>query len=403
MHAYMILLFWLSWAIIIYTYCFFPILLALLARIYNNKNSAIYNKVACNSDKLRKEMPKIAIVVAAYNEENVIENKLINSFGLRYPEDLLELYIGSDGSTDRTNTILSKYTQPRLNAFLFTTRRGKIAVLNDLVRNVDADIIVMSDANTIFENDALLQLVKHFNDPHVGCVSGKLILEQNGGVSGEGIYWKYETWLKKNESKLGFQIGCNGGIFAMRRDIYTPLPTTTIVEDFVLSMQVLQQGYRVVYEPMARAVEPSCMTARDEMVRKVRIGAGDWQALGLTKSMLNPKYGFISFAFWGHKVLRWTVPHLLLLSTLSCLGLYDQPFYRLVITGEFLGIALSALAYQPVLCKKLPWYTKPVTYFYLMNYALLCGFIRFLMNRQRVTWERVSQSTRTTLESNAAH
>ena len=133
----------------------------------------------------------------------------------------------------------------------------------------NADIVVMSDANTMFAPDAIRRLVRHFEEPSVGCVSGELLLEQNGGVSGEGLYWKYENWIKRNESRLGFLIGCNGGIYALRPELYDPLPSSTIVDDFVISMRVLEKGYQVVLDPTARAVEPPCPSAKAEMIRKM--------------------------------------------------------------------------------------------------------------------------------------
>jgi cellulose synthase/poly-beta-1,6-N-acetylglucosamine synthase-like glycosyltransferase len=246
----------------------------------------------------------------------------------------------------------------------------------------------MSDANTAFAPDAIRKLVRHFQDPGVGCVSGELGLEQDGGVSGEGLYWKYEGWIKKNESDLGFLIGCNGGIFALRKPLYQPLPPSTIVEDFVLSMQVLEKGYQVRLEPSAKATEPPSPTTRSETVRKIRIGAGDYQALGLTRALLHPRYGLRSFAYWGHKVMRWMVPFLLLISLGANLSLLSISFYRILFGCQAAGLATAFLAYHLPPGKNLPKWTRPISYFYLMNFALLRGFFRFLFQTQRVTWER---------------
>jgi cellulose synthase/poly-beta-1,6-N-acetylglucosamine synthase-like glycosyltransferase len=260
------------------------------------------------------------------------------------------------------------------------------------MRTVKSEIVVMSDANTMFHRDALRKLAQGFQDPRVGCVSGELLLEQDGGVSGEGLYWRYEGWIKRNESRLGFLIGCNGGIFALRRELYTPLPASTVVEDFVLTMRVIEQGYAVRFEPEARATEPACPTSRAEMIRKARIAAGGFQALGLTGSLLHPRYGFCAFAFWGHKVLRWLVPLFLLVALGTNLGLASLPFYRLTLMAQIGGILTALWAYGAKPGSRLPRWTRPISYFYLMNFALLSGLCRFLLRTQKVTWERAAPS-----------
>lgn len=377
----LILLFWIAWALILYTYALFPLLLAFCARLRGRPESQEADNSAAGA------LPRVAMVVAAYNEAGVLPAKLANTWQIDYPQDRFTLLIGSDGSTDGTPQILQACLDTRLQPHLFTERRGKISVLNDLMQAVDADIVVMSDANTMFAPDAVRKLVQHFQDPRVGCVSGELSLEQDGGVSGEGLYWRYECWIKRNEGRLGFLIGCNGGIFALRRDLYEPLPPSTIVEDFVLTMRVLERGSLVRFEPEARATEPPCPSARAEMVRKVRIGAGGWQALGLTRALLHPRYGLRAFAFWGHKVLRWLVPLLLLVALAANVGLAGLSLYRLLLALQAAGAMIAIWAYPG---RRLPKWTRPISYFYLMNYALFCGFLRFLFGTQRVTWDRAS-------------
>lgn len=387
-----ILLFWGAWAIIAYTYFVFPLLLAAGARLATRRERRFRNGAAEARDGCLaepEELPRVAMVVAAYNEENTIGAKLANTWQLDYPAHRLQLYVGSDGSDDCTNAVLRGCPDPRLHAACFAKRRGKISVLNDLMREVDADIVVMSDANTMYRPDAIRRLVQPFDDRRVGCVSGELHLAQNGGVSGEGIYWKYEQWVKRNESRLGFLIGANGAIFALRRGLYRPLPASTIIEDFVLTMRVLEQGFRVCFVPEARAVEPPCVSARAEMVRKIRIGAGGFQSLGLTRKLLHPRFGFRAFAFWGHKVIRWFVPFFIGISLVAGIVLSPQSRFFLAATvAQMAGLAVAACSYNPCIGRRLPRWTKPVSYFYLMNYALLLGFLRFLFRTQRVTWDR---------------
>jgi cellulose synthase/poly-beta-1,6-N-acetylglucosamine synthase-like glycosyltransferase len=379
--AMSLVLFWTAFGLISYTYMVFPVLLAALARI---SGSRMTESPGCARDI---DLPHLTMIVAAHNEEGVLAAKLANTWQIDYPRAKFEILIGSDGSDDETVSILKSITDQRLRFFAFADRRGKISVLNDLLKAADSDIVVMSDANTMFAPDALRKLVGHFGDDRVGCVSGELSLEQAGGVSGEGLYWKYEGWIKHNESRLGFLIGCNGGIFALRRALYDPLPASTIIEDFVLTLRVIEKGYQVRFERAARAVEPACESSRAEMTRKIRIGAGGWQALGLTRAVLHPHYGAAAFAFWGHKVLRWLIPHFYLVGLAANFGLLHVPFYSVCLAVQACAALVALYAY----CargRSLPRFLRPVSYFYLMNYALGVGFLRFVFRTQRVTWER---------------
>ncbi|HEY3285451.1 MAG TPA: glycosyltransferase family 2 protein [Armatimonadota bacterium] len=376
--------FWGAWGLIVYTYALYPLLLAVLGRLRSAETEAA-------PPDATSELPRVAMVVAAFNEARILPRKLANTWSIDYPADRFQLFVGSDGSPDASAEVLNACEDPRLRAFCFAERRGKISVLNDLMAQVDADIVVMSDANTMFEPRSVRRLVAHFADPKVGCVSGELLLEQDGGVSGEGLYWRYEGFLKRQESRLGFLIGCNGGIFALRRGLYEPLPASTIVEDFVLSMRVLERGYQVKLEPEARATEPPCPTARAEMTRKVRIGAGNFQALGLTRNLLHPRYGLPCLGFWSHKVLRWMVPQLVLVGLVANLFLVRTPAYSAILAAQLLGLAVAAWASHKPEGQRPPRWTRPISYFYLMNYALLCGFFRYLFRTQRVTWDRAAR------------
>jgi cellulose synthase/poly-beta-1,6-N-acetylglucosamine synthase-like glycosyltransferase len=375
--------FWAAWGLVAFTYIGFPVLLALMAEISARRSGPRTVEPLPDCD-----LPRVAMVVAAYNEEAVLPAKLANTWQLDYPSHRLDVLIGSDGSSDSTGTILRRCSDDRLRSFVFSERRGKISVLNDLMAHTDADIVVMSDANTLYSPDAIRKLVAHFQDPCVGCVSGELTLDNDGGASGEGLYWRYESWIKRNESRLGFLIGCNGGIFSLRRALYDPLPASTIVEDFVLTLRILQKGYRVLFAPEARATEPACVTSRAEMTRKIRIGAGGWQALGLTRALLHPRYGTRAFAFWGHKVLRWLVPLVFLVAIVINVVLLQHPIYQILFAVQLLGALVALWAYRAGPGSPLPKWTRPISYFFLMNYALGCGFARFIFGTQRVTWDR---------------
>ncbi|MDE2125772.1 MAG: glycosyltransferase family 2 protein [Armatimonadetes bacterium] len=378
----LIVIFWLMWGLAAFTYVVFPVSLWLAAK---TRRAAAEPALLDDAD-----LPTVVMVVAAHNEERHIAAKLANSWALDYPQSKFTLTIGSDGSSDGTNHLLASCTRPNFRARLFTQRRGKPSVLNDLVAEVDADIIVMSDANTRYAPDALRRLVRHFRDANVGCVSGELKLGQNGGVSGEGLYWKYEGWIKRCESRLGFLMGCNGGIYAMRRSLYQPLPAGTIVDDYVQSLSVLRGGKQVKFDPTAVAVEPPCESARDEMVRKSRIGAGAFQSIGLTADLLHPRHGLKAYAFLGHKVMRWFVPWYLLIGFVANMLLVTHPFYQALMLLQMSGVFTAWLAYRNLLPRFAPRLARPVSYFYLMNYALFCGFWRFVCRTQKVTWERAA-------------
>ena len=376
-------IFFISWALMLYAYVGFPTLLSVLARFFGK--TPVFAETTKTDDS---RLPRVAIVVAAHNEEAVIAAKLANTWALDYPQDKIELWVGSDGSKDRTEDILRECKNPRLHRMLFPERRGKISVLNDLMERIDAEIVIMSDANTDMAPDSIRELVKHFDDEFLGCVSGELSLTQNGGVSGEGLYWKYEGWIKRNESKLGFLIGCNGGIFALRRELFEPLPSSTIVEDFVLTMRIVERGYRVRFEPKAKATEPACVSSKAEMVRKIRIGAGGFQALSLTGGVLSPLHGFASFSYWGHKVLRWVVPFFFIAEFVSNIALVRIPFFQFTLAIQTIGVLVAVMASALPASITLPKWSRPISYFYLMNYALFRGFFRFVFGTQRVTWDK---------------
>jgi len=388
--VFLILTFMTSWTVIAYTYFAFPLLIALLAL-------AARGKVPDIAEWPEETLPTVAVVVAAYNEQRDIAAKVQNTWQIDYPSDRLTLLIGSDGSSDSTPELLTAAEHPRLTARLFSQRRGKVSVLNDLMAEVDAEIVVLSDANTLLAPDAVRKLVRHFQNEAVGCVNGALSIEHNGGVSGEGLYWKYELWLKTQESRLGFVIGCYGGILAIRRELYTPIPATTIVEDFVLTMRIMALNRIVRFDPQARATEPASASSRAEWGRKVRIGAGDYQALGLTKQMLHPRYGLRAFAYWSHKVLRWFVPFFLVFALMANFGIvllnarHGGDVYGVTLGLQLAGILVAGIVYRLPAGSGPPSWLRPISFFYLMNFALLCGFFRWLRGRQPVTWQQAAR------------
>lgn len=324
----------------------------------------------------------ISIIIAAYNEEEVIKSRLNNLAEVDLPEGT-EILIGCDGCDDQTaklveawgnnhekekrswpqkDTKVTKEKQPTthdsqltthflldgcsLQLFDFPQRRGKPSVLKDLMAASSGDILVFSDANTMFEAGAIEKLLCPFSDETIGGVCGRLVFVDDGAATKENIYWKLETWLKTKESQIDSCLGANGAIYAIRRELFwRGMPSTTIVDDFVIGMKVRELGQRVIYAPEAIATEAMPKQVGDEWHRRARIGAGGYQAIGLCKACLSPSFGFFSLAFWSHKILRWFTPHLMLLVLVTTI------ISLCLATTSWLSIALWLL-----LAMQLAWY-----------------------------------------------
>jgi cellulose synthase/poly-beta-1,6-N-acetylglucosamine synthase-like glycosyltransferase len=379
-------LFWSCLLLITHSYVLYPLILLVVSRF--SRSSAT---PAAVPDHTPDEMlPRVTMLFAAHNEAKVIQEKVQNCLALEYPADKLRVVIASDGSEDGTNEIVAACKDPRIQLVAYPQRRGKIATLNATLPLLEDEIIVMSDADAFYETDAIRQLVRHFADERIGLVCGEVeMVAPNGGGSGEGLYWKYETLLKRLESRLGFLLGASGCIFAIRKSLLRPLPPTTINEDFVIAMKVLEAGHRVCFEPKARANHPAAATVQAEMCRKARIGAGGFQAIGMTAAMLNPLRGMPALGYWSHKVLRWVVPFLMLGMLAANLALATEPLYALFLIPQLLAyaIGLQGLLPRPIEHRLV----RPVRYFFLMNLALFIGFFRFVRGTQRVTWERAAR------------
>lgn len=336
----------------------------------------------------------MTVIVPLYNEEAVVSAKIRNLENADYPDDRLTVFFGSDGSTDATNEILAAEGRKRgIRYCIFSERRGKAALLNDLVGDADSDVIVFSDANATFAPDTISRLVAPFRDSCVGGVVGELILrsDETLGGHGEGLYWRYENFLKQRESDIATTIGAVGPVYAIRRKLYAPLPTdTAIMDDFVIPMEIIRRGYRVVYEPRALAYERPAESVRREFRRKARIGAANIQGLSRFAAVLSPVYGFAAFALWSHKVLRWLVPVLLIVMFVSSLLLArESPGFRMLVFVQmaFAGLALIGLVLETLHVRLgalgLPYY------FVATNAALLLGLVRGLRGRQAPTWDIV--------------
>jgi cellulose synthase/poly-beta-1,6-N-acetylglucosamine synthase-like glycosyltransferase len=379
-------LFWIGAGVVLYTYIGYPVLLIFLACLH--QTAADIRFAAGRRERRRRSdrNPSVSLVFAAHNEAAVIEEKMRNAATSDYPPDCLELLIGCDACTDETAQLARQADLPNCRVIEFDERAGKAAVLNRLVGEARGEVVVFCDANTILMPDAIGHLVRHFASEDEGCVCGELrLLSWEGNPQNESMYWRYETFLKFLESRLNMLVGANGGLFAIRRDLFQPLPRHAVIEDFVIAMRIRATGRRILYDPEAIACEAAAHPAQ-EFRRRVRIGAGNFLALKYTWRMLNPAAGRIALAYWSHKILRWSAPVAIALSFIAALTLVSKPFYA-ACAGALLVIALlAACEHRLLLAGKSNRLLSIPYYFLSMNLALLLGLIRYLRGTQTLVW-----------------
>jgi len=337
-------------------------------------------------------LPRVSLVIAAWNEAPVIREKIENALALDYPPQLVEIVVGSDGSDDGTDEIVSSFADPRVRLDR-ADRAGKIAVLSRVVPTTSGEILVFSDANTMFEADALRKLVRHFADARVGCVCGRLRLyNRRQETFEESAYWIYESFLKLREGRRGAVMGANGGIYALRRSLFPALPANTVVEDFVIACRCLLRGRRVIYDPEAVALEETTEDYAKERRRRVRIAAGNFQALGLVGGLLDPRQGFASFAFFSHKLLRWMAPLFLVGLLASSAWLFPEPLYAAALGFQICFYWLAAIGWAVRLPGALGRLASLARYFVEMNVGMAHGFLRWIAGTQKVTWQRTARA-----------
>jgi cellulose synthase/poly-beta-1,6-N-acetylglucosamine synthase-like glycosyltransferase len=337
--------------------------------------------------------PRVSLLIAAHNEEDVIAEKLENALATDDPGGQLEIVIASDGSTDRTAEIVRTFAPRGVRLLDNRERRGKSAVLNATLPTLTGDIVVLSDANTLFDEAAIGRLVRWFADPHVGVVCGRLVLiDPDTGHNVDSLYWRYETFLKINEARLGALLGANGAIYAIRRSLYVPMPDNTIVDDFVIPLLArLRHGIRIVYDAEAIAFEETPAQIRSEFRRRARIGTGGYQSLVLLWPLLDPRHGWTAFAFFSHKVLRWITPFLLVAAFTANLLLLDLPFYQATMAAQVAFYLLSFAGMQIHGNQQPLRLLRLASMFTSMNAALMVGFWRWLLMPQQGTWQRTAR------------
>ena len=374
-------LFWLCLAIVVYTYVGYGLILYLLVFI---KRLAIKAKPL--ADITDDCLPEVTLMVCAYNEEDIISEKMSNTHSLDYPADRLHLVWVTDGSTDNTNSILSTY--PDVKIVFSPERRGKSAALKHGIKEVSTEIVMMTDANTMLNPEAVREIVRLMQDPKVGCVSGeKKVMaksDSDEAAQGEGLYWKYESTLKRLDSELYSAMGAAGELCVIRRQLMTDIPDDTLLDDFVISMEIVRMGYKIAYTSKAFAMEYGSADLHEESKRKRRIAAGGLQSSWRLRSLMNPlRHPVVAFQFVSHRVLRWTI-------TPVCLFALIPLNTILVLSGE--GIIytiiwiLQILFYASALAGM-----KISKYFVFMNLNVFRG-MAYLLNNTSGTWEKAKRA-----------
>ena len=360
---------------VIYAYFGYPLLLALLALTGRRKEYT--------GDETESSLPGLALLIAAYNEEDIIEEKILNSLALEYPRDKLTIAVVSDGSSDRTDEIAERYRAKGIELIRVEGRRGKTIARNEAVARTDCEVIVFSDANAMYQKDALVKLARHFSDPDVGVVCGNLRLVED--EEEENLYWKYEKLIKVYENRFHSIIGANGSIYAIRRSLYEPLPAE-VDDDFIAPLKAYSEGYRLVLDLEAVSIEKDIASSdmQVEFQAKRRVVMRGIQSLAEVSYLLNPlKFPAMSFQLTSHKLFRWSVPFLLLAILLLNFLVPRNLVYSIIF---FLQIAFYSSAVTGILSGFKPFYIP--AYFVSTNTAVFLAVLEYIMGRRSRTWEK---------------
>lgn len=359
----------LSGALVAYHFVLYPLAVTWLAR-HRARPSAVGGS-----------LPPVSLVIAAYNEERVIEDKLRNALALDYPRDRLQIIVAADGSDDATAARAAGFVAHGVEVLHEPARRGKSAALNRAVAVATGDIVLFSDANNDFNPGALRALVRHFDDPEVGGVCGRKDIEpadEREASGGDGLYWRYESALKTAESDLGIMTTADGEIFAIRRELWQPIPAEVINDDAEITFALVRAGRRIVYEPDAVSTELASTRLEDDFRVKVRMIAGGFQTVQRHWRALVPPRSAFAWAFLSHKLLRWLVPLLLLAFFMASVALSGTPTGALLCATQVLFYGAALLGWQARGRRRLPRWQYVPLYFSLMNLAALLGLRRFL-------------------------
>ncbi|WP_442795851.1 glycosyltransferase family 2 protein [Pelobium manganitolerans] len=390
----MITFFWIALFIIFYTFFGYGILLFFLVRL-----KKIFKKPFNFQNNV--PLPSVSLLIAAYNEADIIEQKIVNCLSLDYPKHLLKVIFITDGSSDDTPQLISKYTEVKL--LHQNQRSGKMAAIKRAMPFVDTEITVFTDANTFLNASAITELVKHYQNDKVGAVAGEkriLVAEQaDASAAGEGFYWKYESALKNWDYQLYSNVGAAGELFSIKTALYTPVESDTIVDDHMIAMRIAEKGYIIAYEPKAYALESASANSAEELKRKIRIAAGGIQSIFRLKKAANPfRNPILTFQYVSHRVLRWTITPWLMIAVFFanisiCLQHPNLELYQVLLALQilfYLAAAVGAVLESKAIKIKLLFVPF---YFCMMNYATIAGTIRYFKGQQSAAWEKSKRRT----------
>lgn len=373
-------LFWILIAVTVYTYFGYALLIPLIGLFVKRPVDR------------RDITPRVTFLITAYNEEKNIRKKLTEVLALDYPREQLEVMVASDGSTDRTDDIVREFRDQGVVLKRVEGRVGKTATQNEAVKAATGDVIIFSDATTVYEKDAIRKLVRNYNDPEVGAVSGRYeYVNPTGAPVGTGsiLFWKYENFIKSMQTRIRTISGCCGCIYSVRKAAYVPLPGD-IISDLVEPLMVIRRGYRVVFEQEAIAYEETTEKSHEEFRMRIRVITRAMRGILFARGLLNPfRFPFVSFQLISHKVLRWLIPFFLIGLLVANAFLLDRQFYVIIFA---LQVAFYLLALAGLAADRMGKKFKPAAvplYFCIVNTASLIAFFKTLAGQKMVTWETV--------------
>lgn len=381
MHSFWLIIFVGSVYLILHTYAIYPLWLLIFSKKESSEKQLF---------KLDEELPEVAILMAAYNEEKVIGDKIASVFKTSYPLQKIHFYIGSDASTDKTDEIIQEWQRkyPQINLIRYGGRTGKSGIINDLSDKATQEIFILTDANVVFKVDTIFNLIRHFNNENVAQVAANIIKvspNNKGIASQEKSYIAIENKIKYQESlRWNVVMGAEGGCYAIRKVSFSKVPPKFFMDDFYITMNVIEQSKQIVFDKDAICNEDVPTKSAEEFKRKVRISIGNFQNLMRYKTLLF-NFNGISFAFWSHKVLRWLTPFLLITAFVSTYFLmFHDAYFKILFLLQLFGFVTPVLDW--LLRINIPL-MRFVSHFYLMNLALLRGFIIYVKGVESNVWQ----------------
>jgi biofilm PGA synthesis N-glycosyltransferase PgaC len=370
-------------ALVVYCYAGYPFLMYLLS------------KLGIKPVRKANIEPTVSIVIAAHNEEDVIERKINNLLSLDYPANKLEICIASDGSTDRTNDLINNFFDTRIHLTVHSQRQGKMSAISQLIAQSKSEIIVFNDARQTLEKDAIRRLVESFADSTVGCVSGELVFTTQEGETAKGInlYWEYEKLIRYWESQVHSMLGATGAIYAIRRELFVPGPSNVVLDDMFIPFKIIEQGYRAIFVDNAHAYDRAAENPKEEYRRKTRTLFGNYQIFRLFPGLFNPLRSPVAVQLFSHKFLRVILPFVLIAifaltwiakSDVVCFELFRLQviFYGMATIGSVVCRSTNALVKVISKVCYIPYV------FCLLNFSALVGFFKFVESKQDFMWEK---------------